>query len=64
MPPSPGIAAAGEETLIFALLGSGINLDPAFRITLSVLLFVLSAALGVHLYRRYRQGQELNGGLK
>ena len=44
------------QTIIFALLGSGINLDPAFRITSSVLLFVLSAALGVYLYRRYRQG--------
>lgn len=52
------------QTIIFALLGSGINLDPAFRITSSVLLFVLSAALGVYLYRRYRQGQELNGGLE
>ena len=45
------------QTVIFALLGSGINLDPAFRITSSVLLFVISAALGVYLYRRYRQGQ-------
>ena len=52
------------RTVIFALLGSGINLDPAFRITSSVLLFVLSAALGIYLYRRYRQGQELNGELK
>ena len=52
------------QTVIFALLGSGINLDPAFRITSSVLLFVLSAALGIYLYRRYRQGQELNGGLE
>ena len=52
------------QTVIFALLGSGINLDPAFRITSSILLFVLSAALGIYLYRRYRQGQELNGGLE
>ena len=52
------------QTVIFALLGSGINLDPVFRITSSVLLFLLSAALGVYLYRRYRQGQGLNGELK
>ena len=52
------------QTVIFALLGSGINLDPVFRITSSVLLFVISAALGVYLYRRYRQGQELNDELK
>ena len=52
------------QTVIFALLGSGINLDPALRITSSVVLFVLSAAIGGHLYRRYRQGQDLNGGLE
>ena len=52
------------QTVIFALLGSGITLDPALRITLSVLLFVVSAALGVYLYRRYRHGKELNGGLE
>ena len=52
------------QTVIFALLGSGINLDPAFRITSSILLFVLSAALGVYLYRRYRQSQYLNGELE
>mgnify|MGYP001422216220 FL=1 len=52
------------QTVIFALLGSGINLDPAFRITSSILLFVLSAALGVYLYRRYRQSQDLNGELE
>ena len=52
------------QTVIFALLGSGINLDPAFRITSSVLLFVLSAALGIYLYRRYRQSQGLNGGIE
>ena len=52
------------QTVIFALLGSGINLDPAFRITSSVLLFVLSAALGIYLYRRYRQSQGLNGRIE
>ena len=48
------------QTIIFALLGSGINLDPALRITSSVLLFMLSAALGVYLYRRYRYENEMN----
>ena len=52
------------QTVIFALLGSGINIDPAFRITSSVLLFVISAALGIYLYRRYREGRELDDGLK
>ena len=44
------------QTFIFALLGSGISLEPGLRISLSVVLFLLSAALGVHLFRRYRQG--------
>ena len=51
------------QTVIFALLGSGINLDPELRISLSVMLFVVSAALGLYLYRRYRHGRELNGSL-
>ena len=45
------------QTVIFALLGSGINIEPQFRITLSVILFVVSAALGVYLYRQYRLRQ-------
>ena len=52
------------QTVIFALLGSGINLDPALRITSSVFLFVLSTALGLYLYRSYRQGRGLNGELE
>ena len=42
------------QTVIFALLGSGINLEPEFRITLSVILFLASAVLGVYLYRQYK----------
>lgn len=42
------------QTLIFALLGTGIHVDPAMRITLSVALFVGSAVIGVWLYRRVR----------
>jgi hypothetical protein len=42
---------------VFALVGSGINLDPAFRITISVALFVLSALVGVYLFRRYARGR-------
>ena len=51
------------QTVIFALLGSGISLDPELRITLSIVLFVLSAALGYFLYRRYRRDRKLNGTL-
>jgi uncharacterized membrane protein YdjX (TVP38/TMEM64 family) len=47
------------QTVIFALLGSGIGVEQELRITVSIVLFVISAALGVYLYRRYRQGREL-----
>ena len=45
------------QMVVFALLGSGISLDPGFRITFSAVLFVVSGLLGIHLYRRYRHGK-------
>ncbi len=47
------------QMVIFALLGSGINLDPGVRITASVALFLASAGLGFYLYRRYRAARAL-----
>lgn len=44
------------QTLVFALAGSGVNLDPGVRIGSAVVLFLLSALLGVWLYRRFREG--------
>ena len=43
------------QNLVFALAGSGVNLDPAVRLTLATILFVISSLLGIWLYRRYRQ---------
>lgn len=51
------------QTLIFALLGSGVAVDPELRITLSVILFVASGLLGVYLYRRFRHGKSLDAEL-
>ncbi|MGR9099055.1 MAG: TVP38/TMEM64 family protein [Gammaproteobacteria bacterium] len=48
------------QTLVFALIGSGVNLDPVFRIGMGVVLFVLSCFLGVALYRKYRHGHTLD----
>ena len=48
------------QTVVFALLGSGIQVDPVFRIGASVVLFVASAALGMWLFRRYRHGRHLD----
>ena len=45
------------QMLVFALVGSGIGLDPELRISLSAVLFVLSAIIGVALYRKYRHGK-------
>ncbi|MFT5539807.1 MAG: putative membrane protein YdjX (TVP38/TMEM64 family), partial [Alphaproteobacteria bacterium] len=42
------------QTLIFALVGSGLHIEPALRIGASVVLFVVSGMLGVYLFRRYR----------
>jgi uncharacterized membrane protein YdjX (TVP38/TMEM64 family) len=49
------------QTVIFVLLGSGIQVDPVLRISLSVVLFILSAILGVFLYKRLRHGHSLGG---
>ena len=46
------------QTLVFVLFGSGLQLEPALRISVSVVLFVASAALGLYLYRRFRKGRE------
>lgn len=48
------------QTVIFALLGSGIRLHPGLRIGASVALFVLSGMLGVYLFRRYRKSRALD----
>ena len=47
------------QTLVFALVGSGVNVDPALRIGLAVLLFLVSGVIGVWLYRKYRHGHTL-----
>lgn len=51
------------QTVIFALLGSGVAVDPALRISLSVVLFVASGVLGVYLYRHFRHGKSLDKSL-
>lgn len=42
------------QNLIFAILGSGMRVEPFWRITLSAVLFVLSSAFGYLLYRRHK----------
>lgn len=52
------------QTLVFVLLGSGIQVDPVFRIGISVILFVASGLLGVWLVRRYRQDRRLDPAIE
>jgi uncharacterized membrane protein YdjX (TVP38/TMEM64 family) len=49
------------QTLVFALIGSGIAVDPLWRIGGGTLLFVLSGLLGLSLWRRYRRGAAITG---
>lgn len=47
------------QAVIFALLGSGIKVDPELRISASVVLFVAAALLGVYLFRRIRRNRRV-----
>ncbi|MGE4296463.1 MAG: TVP38/TMEM64 family protein [Desulfovibrionaceae bacterium] len=49
------------QTAIFALLGSGVRVDPVWRTGLSVALFILSSLIGYLLYRRHRAAQAVSG---
>ncbi|WP_256873328.1 TVP38/TMEM64 family protein [Pseudomonas taiwanensis] len=51
------------QTLVFALVGSGINVAPALRIGSAALLFLASGMLGAWLYRRHRPGLGLDDGI-
>ena len=44
------------QTIVFALVGSGIGVEPIFRISLGASLFIFSGILGIYLFRRYRRG--------
>ncbi len=50
------------QNLIFAILGSGMRVEPFWRIALSAVLFVLSSILGYLLYRRHRVAHILEEG--
>lgn len=48
------------QTLVFALVGSGVHIAPTLKLTLAIGLFLVSGALGAYLYRRFRHGQSLD----
>lgn len=57
----PGLFFAGSalgyipQALIFALLGSGVNVDTTARVSLGIVLFLVSAGLALHLFRQVRR---------
>ncbi|MDX9860593.1 MAG: VTT domain-containing protein [Rhodospirillales bacterium] len=61
----PFVAASAlghlPQTVVFSLVGSGVNVDPGIRLTLGVILFLLSMLLGTHLYFRLRKDATLQG---
>ncbi len=47
------------QTAVFALLGSGVNIDNKIMLAIGVIGFVVSGVLGVYLYRKYRHGKSI-----
>ncbi len=47
------------QTFVFALAGSGIEMGATLRLVIAVVFFVVSGAIGIWLYRRYRHGKSL-----
>lgn len=50
------------QTAIFALLGSGFKVDFAWRVTLAVVLFIISTWMGFALYRKKRRAAAIVNG--
>jgi uncharacterized membrane protein YdjX (TVP38/TMEM64 family) len=51
-------------TFVFALAGSGAEAGGMVRVAAAVLCFVVSGAIGIWLYRRYRRGKSLGEDLE
>lgn len=52
------------QTLVFALVGSGVHVAPALKLGGAIALFVVSGALGAYLYRRHRQALDMDSDMK
>ena len=48
------------QTIVFALVGTGLELDRALHVALAAILFVVSGAIGVLLYKKFRHGRHLD----
>ena len=47
------------QTFVFTLAGSGVEMGGGLRIAFAALFFLVSGAIGIWLYRRYRHGKTL-----
>ncbi len=47
------------QTFVFTLAGSGLEMGGGLRVAFAVLFFLVSGAIGIWLYRRYRHGKTL-----
>ena len=52
------------QTLVFALVGSGVHVAPAIKLGSAIALFIVSGAMGAYLYHRYRQENPLDTDIK
>ncbi len=48
------------QSLVFALVGSGVHIAPGLKLGGAIALFFVSGALGAYLYRRHRHGLSLD----
>ncbi len=68
VPPVPFVAGSAvgyiPQTVVFALVGSGVAVDLASRVILGAALFAASGILGVYLYRRHHGAKTLGDELE
>lgn len=59
-----GATAIGyvPQTLVFALMGSGVNIQSGTQVALSIVLFIISVVIGAWTWARYRKELKRNGG--
>lgn len=64
VPATPFLAASFvgylPQTIVFALVGSGVNVAATQKLGLAVVLFLASGVLGAYLYHRHRHGVSLD----
>jgi uncharacterized membrane protein YdjX (TVP38/TMEM64 family) len=51
------------QTIVFALVGSGVDVDATYKIGLAAILFLVSGVLGAYLYHRHRHGLSIDEGV-